>query len=116
MAPKGSTRTYFALTSAYDPNYLYYWEVEGGERVDYNYAYYTVKWGNGDGGRLYVRCVVQYVPQRTCEGWLFVDLTDGVAKTITTSIFGELCMKDSNMLRYYLPGYWNSLGSSTNIM
>lgn len=101
--PKGSTRTYTARTSAYDPNYLYNWSINGGTMTVYNYSEIDVKWGNGDFGSVSVHCIVQYTPSRTCDASITFRLTDGVATVITTSPFGELCLNESNVLERYIP-------------
>jgi len=103
-APKNSTRSYIARTSAYDPNYLYNWSISGGTRVwNSSGSEIEVKWGSDTYGHVRVHCIVQYQPNRTCDGELTVHLVDGVATVITTSPFGELCMAEPNVLERYIP-------------
>ena len=76
----GSTHSYTARTSIIDPNYLYNWQIDGG-----------------------VHCIVQYRGDRTCDAVLYVHTLNGSATIVTTSPFGELCLKEPDVLGQYLP-------------
>lgn len=100
----GSTHSYTARTSIVDPNYLYNWQVDGGTLIGWGQTI-DIKWGNDPKvlTRIRVHCIVQYRGDRTCDGVLYVRFVNGSATVVTTSPFGELCLKEPDVLRQYLP-------------
>ena len=100
----GSTHSYTARTSIIDPNYLYNWQIDGGSLIGWGQTV-DVKWDNTISSikRIRVHCIVQYRGDLTCDAVLYVHTLNGSATIVTTSPFGELCLKEPDVLGQYLP-------------